>query len=107
MKLLTGQWIFNQKYNNERETVRFKARWIVRGFLQKKGIYYNLTYAAMISGPIIRAIIAIATVKHWFIYQFDIVTAFLNGQLPETEIIYMPQPTGFKEGRGDLVYKVR
>ena len=61
----------------------------------------------MVSGPITRVIIVIAAVKCWFIYQFDIITTFLNRQLPKIEIIYMPQPTGFKERRGDLVCEIR
>ena len=61
----------------------------------------------MVNGPTIRVIIAIATVKRWFIYQFNIVIIFLNGQLFEIEIIYMPQPTRFKEGRDDLICKIK
>jgi hypothetical protein len=46
MKVLTGKWVFDWKLNNKGETIRFKARWVVRGFMQQKGVDYNLTYAA-------------------------------------------------------------
>ena len=39
--------------------------------------------------------------------QYDIATVFLNDELPDHQIVYMKQPIGFNEGRGDLVCELR
>ncbi|EDN02358.1 hypothetical protein HCAG_00222 [Histoplasma mississippiense (nom. inval.)] len=76
----------------------YKARWVVQGFRQKKGVDYDLTYAPVISADTIRTIFAVAASKGWKIRQIDFVTAFLNAELPEGERPYMQQPKGFEVG---------
>ena len=89
MKVLTGKWVFNKKPNNNDETIRFKAHWVVRGFLQQKGVDYHLTYATIVNGVTSRVLLATVARYEWKIYQFDIVTVFLNGELPESETVYV------------------
>lgn len=107
MKVLTGKWVFNRKLNTKGETVRFRARWVVRGFLQEKGVHYKHTYAAVVSGPTTRALFAVTAARSWKSRSIDYVSAFLNGTLPEDEVIYMELPTGVKHGRGKLVGLLR
>ncbi|EER28295.1 copia-like retrotransposon family protein [Coccidioides posadasii C735 delta SOWgp] len=107
MQILSGKWVFDRKLNNTGGTVRFKARWVVRGFEQQEGVHYKKTYAAVVSGPTTRAFFAISTAKNWKVRVFDFVTAFLNGTLPEDERVYVQLPTGFKHGRGNLVGLLR
>ncbi|POM67051.1 Hypothetical protein PHPALM_17012 [Phytophthora palmivora] len=69
------------------EIDRFKARLVVKGFLQEYGIDYNEIFS-----PVIRM-------------EIDVKTAFLNGFLEEE--IYMAQPEGFTTpGQEDLVCKL-
>src|SRR5204862_5014161 len=102
-----GKWVFDRKPNKNGNTIRFKARWVVKGFSQVKGIDYDLTYAAVVNAATNRALLAVTAALNWPMRQYDVATAFLNGELPDHQIVYMKQPLGFKEGRGDLVCELR
>ncbi|XP_039143969.1 uncharacterized mitochondrial protein AtMg00810-like [Dioscorea cayenensis subsp. rotundata] len=53
----------------------------------------------------IRVFITIATQKQWCIYQLDVKTTFLNGELKEE--VYVMQPEGFVvQGKEDQVYRL-
>ncbi|EDN11015.1 hypothetical protein HCAG_09225 [Histoplasma mississippiense (nom. inval.)] len=103
MAVLRGQWVFDKKFNNMGKVVRYKARWVVCGNYQQKGVNYSKTFAPVVSASTSRALMEISASRGWHVLQIDMVTAFLNAQLPADERIYMSQPTGFREGRGDLV----
>ena len=50
-------------------------------------------------------IIALAAQKHWIVYQLDVKSAFLHGELHED--VYVDQPKGYeKKGSEHLVYKL-
>jgi hypothetical protein len=49
MKVLTGKWVFDCKFNNTDGTVQFQACWVVQGCQQQEGIHYKQTYAAVVS----------------------------------------------------------
>ena len=42
--VITGKWHYDVKVLSE-STVRFKARWVARGFTQQYGIDYNESFA--------------------------------------------------------------
>ncbi|EGC48719.1 nucleolar protein NOP2 [Histoplasma capsulatum var. duboisii H88] len=107
MDILTGKWVFDRKLNNKGETIRFRARWVVKGFLQQQGVHYTKSYAAVVSGPMSRSLFAISAAKGWKAKAIDYVSAFLNGILPQNEMVYMQLPTGIKHGRGALVGLLR
>ena len=103
LRTLRGKWVFLVKTDEDGGTARFKARWVVQGFRQQKGIDYNQTYAPVVAGSTIRTIFAVAAVRGWHVKQIDFITAFLNGALNET--VYMIQPIGYEKGQG-LVCKL-
>ncbi|EDN08130.1 hypothetical protein HCAG_04640 [Histoplasma mississippiense (nom. inval.)] len=95
----TDEEVARQPFKDEDGKITsYKARWVVQGFRQKKGVDYDLTYAPVISADTIRTIFAVAASKGWKIRQIDFVTAFLNAELPEGERPYMQQPKGFEVG---------
>lgn len=53
-KALGGKWVYKIKMNEAGETFRFKARWVIQGFRQRKGIDYNETYALVVESSTIR-----------------------------------------------------
>ena len=71
----------------------FKARLVAEGFTQKEGINYEETFSPVAMLKSIRILLSIAAVLDYKIWQMDVKTAFLNGQLEEN--IYMQQPDGF------------
>ena len=50
----------------------------------------NKTYCAVLSSRDNRILLALAAVEGWFIYQTDIVQAFLHGQLDDVDIYINP-----------------
>jgi len=88
-RILPTKWVFSIKRDENNKIVRFKARWVAKGFLQKEGIDYEETYAAVMRIQTSRAIMAYAIKRDLPLYHADVTTAFLNGvmdnyvQLPE------------------------
>ena len=72
---------------------KYKARLIVKGYRQTKGIDYFNTYSPVTRITSIRMIIAIVALYDLEIHQMDVKTTFLNGELDEE--VYMEQPEGF------------
>lgn len=92
-KVLGGRWVFRKKTDLTGKVVRHKARWVVKGYLQRYGRDYTQTYAGVAKSMTWKVIIAMATKFDWEIDQMDVVTAFLNGDADEE--IYMDLPPGF------------
>ena len=70
-----------------------QALLVIHGFKQKPGIDYFDTYAPVARISTIRLLIALAAIHILVVYQMDVKTAFLNGELEEE--VYMKQPEGF------------
>ena len=94
------KWIFKLKKNPQGEVIKHKARLVVKGYSQRKGIDYEEVYAPVVRFETIRLLIALAALKGWQIHHLDVKSAFLNGEI--NEVILVKQPKGFlvkgKEG---------
>ncbi|OWZ10540.1 Gag-pol Polyprotein [Phytophthora megakarya] len=89
-KVITCRWVFAVKRDERGCVKRFKARLVIHGFKQQKGVNYNETYAPVIRFETIRAAIYYAVQRA----EVDVKTAFLYGDLEEE--IFMEQPPGFQ-----------
>ena len=91
-KALGSKWIFTKKEDTNGNLIKFKARLVVGGHHQKKGLDFFDTYSPVTKVATIRALIALASIHDLIVHQMDVKTAFLNGDLKEE--IYMKQPEG-------------
>ena len=91
--VLSGKWVYDAKVLSPTE-VRFKARWVARGFTQQAGIDFNETFAPVVNGKSWHFLLALAAQLGYETWQFDVSNAFLNGKLGER--VYMEQPHGFE-----------
>ena len=87
------KWKFTVKRRPIGSMVRFKARLVVQGFKQKKGIYYFDIYAPVARTTTIRLLIALSSIHNLLIHQMDVKTAFLYGDLEKE--VYIQQLEGF------------
>ena len=85
--------MFKLKHNADGSIDRYKARLVAQGYSQEPGQDYDEIYAPVAKYTSIRSVLAIANQLDLDIYQMDVKTAFLNGNL-ENEI-FMRQPEGY------------
>ena len=105
-KVLGSHWLLDVKYHASGAVDRFKARLVVQGNNQQPGIDFGEIFAPVARYESLRLVLAIATIKDYYIHQMDVSTAFLNGELDID--IYMRQPQGFKKrGKEHLVCKLK
>ena len=95
VRILGGRYVFKKKLGLNGEVLRYKARWVAKGYLQREGIDYLETTANVVRMEAWRILVAISTIYDFDIEQMDVVTAFLNGKI-DVEL-YMDQPTGYGE----------
>nr|GFC15132.1 retrovirus-related Pol polyprotein from transposon TNT 1-94 [Tanacetum cinerariifolium] len=70
-----------------------KARLVARGYRQEEGIDFEESFAPVARLEAIRIFLAYAAHKNMVVYQIDVKTAFLNGNLREE--VYVSQPDGY------------
>ena len=95
-KLITGRWVFSIK-TDINGNIRYKARWVARGFLQVYGLNYTDTYAPMSRMTSIRALMFFCANFVFLAHQLDVTTAYLNATVDS--VIFMEQPKGFSNDK--------
>ncbi|GJR91161.1 putative ribonuclease H-like domain-containing protein [Tanacetum coccineum] len=85
--------------------IRNKARLVAQGHTQEEGIDYDEVFAPVARIEAIRLFLAYASYMGFMVYQMDVKSAFLYGQIEEE--VYVCQPPGFEDpDHPDKVYKV-
>ncbi|GKF34420.1 retrovirus-related pol polyprotein from transposon TNT 1-94 [Tanacetum coccineum] len=74
---------FTIKLDEYGDILKNKARLVAKGYRQEEGIDFEESFAPVARIEAIRIFIANATSKNMTIYQMDVKTAFLNGELKE------------------------
>ena len=101
-KPIRNKWVYKVTYKSDGQIEKFKARLVAKRFTQQRGVEFTKTYYPVIRYDSIRAIFAIAAARRMHLNQFDIGTAFLNGDLLEE--IYMLQPQGYIDPKHPTYY---
>nr|GEU54220.1 integrase, catalytic region, zinc finger, CCHC-type, peptidase aspartic, catalytic [Tanacetum cinerariifolium] len=86
-------WIYKVKLDEYGDVLKNKSRLVAKRYRQAKGIDFEESFAPVARIEAIKIFIANATNKNMVIYQIDVKTAFLNGELNEE--VYVTQPEGF------------
>ncbi|GJZ08106.1 retrovirus-related pol polyprotein from transposon TNT 1-94 [Tanacetum coccineum] len=91
--VITLKWIYKVKLDELGGILKNKARLVARGYRQEEGIDFEESFAPVARLEAIRIFLAFAAHMNMVIYQMDVKTAFLNGNLREE--VYVSQPDGF------------
>nr|GEW56573.1 hypothetical protein [Tanacetum cinerariifolium] len=95
-----------QEELNEFERLENKARLVARGYRQEEGIDFEESFAPVARLEAIRIFLAYAAHKNMVVYQMDVKTVFLNGNLRKE--VYVSQPGGFvDQDNPNHVYKLK
>ncbi|GJY76367.1 retrovirus-related pol polyprotein from transposon TNT 1-94, partial [Tanacetum coccineum] len=91
--LIKLKWIYKVKIDESGGVLKNKARLVAHGFKQEEGIDFKESFAPLARIEAIRIFVANSAHKNMTIYQMDVKTAFLNGELKEE--VYVSQLEGF------------
>lgn len=93
-KNITGtKWVYWNKMNEEGKIVRHKDRLVCKGYSQVQGIDFEETFAPVARLEAIIMFLAFSTYKGYKVYQMDVKSTFLKGNLEEE--VFMEQLEGF------------
>jgi hypothetical protein len=94
-KVIGGMWLLSRKLNEFGDVLRFKARWVCFGNHQVHMCHYFDTYALVARNESFKILLTIAVNRAWNVFQFDVKTAFLYGEIDAP--VYVSQVEGFEE----------
>ncbi|GJX57124.1 retrovirus-related pol polyprotein from transposon TNT 1-94 [Tanacetum coccineum] len=104
--IIALKWIYKVKLDEYGDVLKNKARLVAKGFCQEEGLDFEESFAPVARLEAIRIFIANAASKNMTVYQMDVKTAFLNGELKEE--VYVHQPEGFVDPeRPHHVYRLK
>ena len=75
------KWVYKTKLKENGEVDKLKARLVAKGYVQQQGIDYTEVFALVTRMDTVRMIVALAAQKGWTLYQLDVKSFFLHGEL--------------------------
>jgi hypothetical protein len=92
-KPVGSKWVFKKKMNVVGQVEKFKARMVVKGYSQVKGVDFSEIFSSVEKLNSIRVLMYLDATFNLDIEHMDVKTTFLHGELEEE--IYMKQLEGF------------
>ncbi|GKD04100.1 retrovirus-related pol polyprotein from transposon TNT 1-94 [Tanacetum coccineum] len=87
--IIALKWIYKVKLDEYGDVLKNKARLVAKGYHQEEGLDFEESFAPVARLEAVRIFLANAASKNMTVYQIDVKTAFLNGELKEE--VYAPQ----------------
>jgi hypothetical protein len=91
--MIANPWVFKKKLSLDSTIDKYKARLVAKCYTQKEGEDSFDTYSPVARLTTIHVLLSLAASNGLLIYQMDINTASLNGELEKE--IYMTKPDRF------------
>jgi hypothetical protein len=100
------KWVFKTKRDATRSITHYKMRLVAQGYIQRKGLDFQETFAPVARMTSQHIVIATAAAKGLELFQKDVKNTYLNGEI-DTDI-YIKQPVGFEDLRyPDMVWALQ
>ncbi|GJW86958.1 ribonuclease H-like domain-containing protein [Tanacetum coccineum] len=94
-RVIGTKWVFRNKRDERGTIIKNKARLVAQGYRQEEGVDYDEVFAPVARIEAIRLFLAFASFMGFIVYQMDVKSAFLYGNI--TEEVYVKQPPGFED----------
>jgi hypothetical protein len=88
--IIGTKWVLRNKQDEDGQVIRNKARLVAQGYTQVEGMDYGETYAPVARLESICILLAYANHHDITLYQMDIKSAFLNGEIEEEVFVKQP-----------------
>ena len=106
-KVLPSKWVYQLKTDAHGRVVRHKARYVVLGFLQRRGVDYNEVFSPTIRGDQIRLLVRHGAKqtgvrmrlhgrKVTVLGKGDVYSAYTTADMPEGEEVLFELPEGYR-----------
>ena len=82
-KAIEYKWLYKTKYDADGNVEIYKAHLVAQGYNQRYGIDYDKTFRPVVRFESVCTVIALDAKYGLELYQMDVKTAFLNGELKE------------------------
>ncbi|MAD87491.1 MAG: hypothetical protein CL912_31425 [Deltaproteobacteria bacterium] len=92
---LRGRWVYKIKTDLDNNIIKYKSRWVVKGFDQILGLDYLETFSATCRPESYRLIFILAMSNKWKLLQYDVKNAFVHANIDAD--IYVEQPIGLEK----------
>jgi len=93
-KTIGNKWVLKIKCKADGSIDKYKAHLMAKGYTQRERIDYEKTFSPLVIFVSIRLILAIVAHLDLKLFQMEVKTTFLSGELDEE--IYTDQPIGFE-----------
>ena len=90
-KAIPNKWVYKIKTVDGKP--KYKARLVAKGYAQTEGIDFQEVFSPVVKMTTLRVLFALTAAMDLELFQMDVKTAFLHGDLDEE--LYMRQPEGY------------
>lgn len=98
--------VYKTKINEYGRIDEYKTRLVAKCYVQEYGVDYMEDFAPMARVDTVRMIIALVAQKGWKIYQLNVKSTFLYGELNKE--VFVEQPRGYEQKDNlQKVYKLK
>ena len=85
------RWVYAIKRTITGSIERYRARLVAKGFSQKAGVDFDETFSPVVKYDSLRIILSIAAARNLDLFQFNVSSAFLYGDLTAKKFIWNNQ----------------
>ena len=94
-KIITDRWVFKIKYKLNESIFKYKARWVMHDYKQQLDVDFTSIWTEIMKSTFFRSLFVLTEICDLYIYQINIVIAFLYEILKE--VIYVNHSNDFIE----------
>ena len=93
--LLKEKWVYKIKTSVDNQIIWFKARCVIKSYLQQAGVDFDQTFAVVVKPMAFRALFPIAAFYDLDIEQMDVKTTFFHDIIDQ--LLYMEVPKKYEQ----------